>query len=70
MNLHLFTMKHKSFTFIIILIISMITGFLGIFLQNNFAPWISMLLFLIYSAGYFIFAYTYKNKNFQKISNV
>lgn len=66
-------LMHKfspEFTFIIILIISMITGFLGIFLQNNFAPWISMLLFLIYSAGYFIFAYTYKNKNFQKISNV
>ena len=65
--MHMFS---PEFTFIIILVVSLITGFLGIFLQNNFEPWVSMLLFLIYSAGYFIFAYTYKNKNFEKISNV
>ena len=59
-----------EFTFIIILIISLITGFFGIFLQNNFTSWISMLLFLSYSAGYFLFAYTYKIKNLQEIKNV
>ena len=41
------------------------TGFFGVYLQDNFAQWISMLLFLIYSAGYFIIAYTYKIKNVQ-----
>ena len=59
-----------EFTFIIILLISFVTGFFGIYLQNNFATWISVLLFLIYSAGYFLFAYAYNNRNYQKISNV
>ena len=54
----------------IILMISFITGFFGVYLQNNFAQWISMLLFVIYSAGYFMIAYTYKIKNVQEISNV
>ena len=60
----------SEFTFIIILMISFITGFFGVYLQDNFAQWISMLLFLIYSAGYFMIAYTYKNKNVQEISDV
>ena len=59
-----------EFTFIIILMISFITGFFGVYLQNNFAQWISVLLFLIYSAGYFMFAYAYNNKNSQKVSDV
>ena len=66
-------LMHKfspEFTFIIILVISFITGFFGVYLQDNFAQWISMLLFVIYSAGYFMIAYTYKIKNIQEISNV
>ena len=66
-------LMHKfspEFTFIIILVISFITGFFGVYLQDNFAQWISMLLFVIYSAGYFMIAYTYKIKNVQEISNV
>jgi UDP-GlcNAc:undecaprenyl-phosphate GlcNAc-1-phosphate transferase len=59
-----------EFTFIIILLISFVTGFFGVYLQNNFETWISVLLFLIYSTGYFLFTYTYNNKNYQKISNV
>ena len=47
-------------TFIIILFISVITGFFGIYLQNNFATWVSFLLFIIYSAIYFILANNYK----------
>jgi len=47
-------------TFIIILIISVITGFFGIYLQNNFSTWVSFLLFIIYSAIYFILANNYK----------
>ena len=59
-----------EYTFIIILLISFVTGFFGVYLQNNFETWVSVILFLIYSAGYFLFTYTYNNNNYQKISNV
>ena len=45
----------------IILLISLFTGLFGIFLENNFEPWISTLFFMLYSSIYYIYAYKYKN---------
>ena len=45
----------------IILLISLFTGFIGITLENNFEPWVSTLMFLLYASFYYIYAYGYKN---------
>ena len=45
----------------IILLISLFTGFIGIILDNNFEPWVSTLMFLLYASFYYIYAYGYKN---------
>ena len=45
----------------IILLISLITGFLGITLENNFEPWVSTFIFLSYASLYYIYAYGFKN---------
>ena len=45
----------------IILLISLITGFLGITLDNNFEPWVSTFIFLSYASLYYIYAYGFKN---------
>jgi len=47
-------------TLLIILMITLITGFFGIYIENNFPAWVSLLLFLIYSILYFIFASYYE----------
>jgi len=44
-----------------ILVISLITGLIGIFLNNAFSPWVSTYLFIIYSACYYLYAYYYAN---------
>ena len=54
----------------IILLISFFAGLFGIFLDNNFAPWISTYLFMIYSATYYIFAYKYKSIREALVKNV
>ena len=57
----------QSWTLLIILIISLVLGLFGIFLENNFSVWISTLLFAILSSTYFIFAYysNFKNKGLE-----
>ena len=45
----------------IILLISLMTGFLGITLENNFEPWVSTFIFLSYASLYYIYAYGFKN---------
>ena len=40
--------------------ISLTSGLFGIYLQNNFESWVSMILFVIYSSIYFIFANNYQ----------
>ena len=44
-----------------ILVISLITGLIGIFLNNAFSPWVSTYLFIVYSACYYLYAYYYAN---------
>lgn len=44
-----------------ILVISLMTGLIGIFLNNAFSPWVSTYLFIIYSACYYLYAYYYAN---------
>lgn len=57
----------QGWTLLIILIISLVLGLFGIFLENNFSVWISTLLFAIFSSTYFIFAYysNFKNKGIE-----
>ena len=48
-------------TLLIILIISLITGLIGIFLNNAFSPWVSTYIFILYAAFYYLYAYNYSN---------
>jgi len=45
----------------IILLISFFTGLLGIILENNFEPWISTLMFLLFASFYYLYAYVISN---------
>jgi UDP-GlcNAc:undecaprenyl-phosphate GlcNAc-1-phosphate transferase len=51
---------------LIILFISFVAGFIGIYLENNYPVWISTIIFLIYSAAYYLIAQFYSNKFFNK----
>ena len=46
-------------TLIIILMISLITGLIGIFLNHTFSPYVSTYIFIIYAAFYYLYAYNY-----------
>ena len=46
-------------TLAIIIVISFISGMIGIFLDNNFETWVSTYLFILYSAAYYLFAYRF-----------
>ena len=48
-------------TLVIILMISLVSGLIGIFLINSFEPWVSTLLFVIYASCYYLYAYYYSN---------
>lgn len=45
----------------ILLLISLITGFIGITLNNNFEPWVSTYVFLFFASLYYIYAYRLRN---------
>ena len=45
----------------IILIITLLTGLIGMALENNFEPWVSTLMFFIYASFYYIYSYGFKN---------
>ena len=45
----------------IILFISLLAGIFGIFLDNNYAPWVSTYGFILFSTIYYLYAYAYKN---------
>ena len=45
----------------ILLLISLITGFIGITLNNNFEPWVSTYVFLFFASLYYIYAYRFRN---------
>ena len=47
-------------TLVIILIVSLITGLIGIFLNNIYSSWVSTYVFIIYAACYYLYAYYYK----------
>ena len=46
-------------TLLFILLLSFITGLFGIFIENNFSIWVSLLLFTAYSSLYFTFSNLY-----------
>lgn len=48
-------------TLVIILIISLLSGFTGIFLVNSFEPWVSSFVFAIYASCYYLYAYYFSN---------
>ena len=45
----------------IILIIALLTGLIGMTLENNFEPWVSTLMFFLYASFYYIYSYGFKN---------
>jgi len=47
-------------TLVIILIISLITGLIGIFLNSIYSSWVSTYVFIIYATCYYLYAYYYK----------
>tara|TARA_B100000212_G_scaffold247490_1_gene189093 strand:- start:2263 stop:3390 length:1128 start_codon:yes stop_codon:yes gene_type:complete len=49
-------------TLFIILLISLITGFIGIYIENNFSSWISAILFVFYGVIYFLIANYYDHE--------
>jgi UDP-GlcNAc:undecaprenyl-phosphate GlcNAc-1-phosphate transferase len=48
-------------TLAIILMVSLISGLFGIFLNNTFSPWVSTYLFIVYALCYYLYAYYYAN---------
>lgn len=52
----------------VILLISLFTGLLGIYLENNQPPWVSTYIFLIFSCIYYLYAYGF-NRLKTKITN-
>ena len=45
----------------IILLVSLITGMFGIILENNFEPWASTYVFLLFATTYYIYAYRFRD---------
>jgi UDP-GlcNAc:undecaprenyl-phosphate GlcNAc-1-phosphate transferase len=45
----------------IILLVSLVAGFIGIILENNFDPWVSTLIFFLYASFYYMYAYGFTN---------
>ena len=52
----------SELTLVIILVISLITGFMGIFLNNLFQSWVSTYVFAFYASCYYLYAYSYTNR--------
>ena len=52
-------------TLLLILVLTLLTGLLGIFIENNFSTWMSLFLFIVYSSIYFAISnfYNYPNVN-------
>ena len=48
-------------TLSIILIVSFFTGIFGVYLNNNFSPWVSTYLFMLFAAIYYLYAYGFEN---------
>tara|TARA_B100002019_G_scaffold3233_1_gene2656 strand:+ start:4230 stop:5246 length:1017 start_codon:yes stop_codon:yes gene_type:complete len=52
----------------IIILISLFAGLLGIFLENNFEQWVSTIIFLLFAAFYYLYAYGFKNLKIKLIN--
>ena len=52
----------------IILLASLTTGMLGIILENNFEPWLSTYVFLIFASIYYIYAYRFRDLKIKLVS--
>ena len=52
----------SELTLVIILVISLITGFMGVFLNNLFQSWVSTYVFAFYASCYYLYAYYYTNR--------
>lgn len=64
-HIHHILMKKFSSqgTLLIILALSLLTGFIGIFLNNSFSTWTSTLAFFVYASTYYLCNYLYQ-KNY------
>ena len=54
-------------TLLVILLTTLTTGLIGIYLEKNFSPMISMIAFVAYSIIYYTLAYYFSDKKNQKI---
>jgi UDP-GlcNAc:undecaprenyl-phosphate GlcNAc-1-phosphate transferase len=55
---------------LIILVITLMCGSFGIFIENNFPIWISTLCFILFAMFYYMYAYNYELRKRLKIKNV
>jgi UDP-GlcNAc:undecaprenyl-phosphate GlcNAc-1-phosphate transferase len=63
---HKLMIKYSSEkTLVIILMVSLVTGLFGIFLNNIFSPWVSTYIFFVYAGCYYLYAYYYANIKFK-----
>ena len=55
-------------TLLIILLVSLITGLFGMYVEKNYSPLISLMLFAIYGGIYYLFAAYYVGNAKKNIS--
>ena len=69
-HIHHKLMKHFSpeGTLLIILLVSLITGLFGIYVEKNYSPLISLMLFAVYGGIYYVFAAYYVGNAKENIS--
>ena len=47
---------------LIILLVSFVAGLIGIYLENNYSAWVSSIVFLIFSGGYYLVTHYYSDE--------
>jgi hypothetical protein len=55
-------------TLLIILLVTLITGLFGIYIEKNYSPLMSLILFATYSALYYIFAGYYVSNEKENVN--
>jgi UDP-GlcNAc:undecaprenyl-phosphate/decaprenyl-phosphate GlcNAc-1-phosphate transferase len=57
----------QDWSLLIILVLSLFTGLIGIYIENNYSIWVSTLLFIISSSGYYLLTHYYDSKKINLI---
>jgi len=51
----------QDWSLLIILTLSLLAGLIGMYIEKNYSTWVSTLLFIMFSAVYYLFTYYYDN---------